>query len=750
MDIKSKIAGGVLAMASCAPCTHAQSAETAAIEADRQDLMEVVVTARKREERLQDVPLTITAVTSDAITAAGIRDIKHLSTMTPGFHFDNAGSRQNSQPRMRGMDINTANPTRQNASFFIDGIYMPGSTQTLDFSEFERVEVIKGPQSALFGRQTFGGAVNFVSKEPSNDPSMDAVASVGSNGLREYSASLAGPLVEDRLFGRIHVRSYDYSGKYRNSVNGDRLGEQQSRSGSAMIAWKPTESLHLDLRYMKQEDDDGAAPLVQLGASQLNCGPFAAGGFRYYCGALPTRATYQLNHVVAANLHGIDRFGYDRDSQMISLRATWQVADHEISLTGSRFEEESRDVADLDITGVPGFGSVNYQDFDDRSLELKIASAGDGPWQYVVGAFWYEGEYAANLYTPNATLSTLAALGSRQPDVADATNRAAFASIGYRFTDHLGASAELRYQKDEVVNIGGQGAARRTLSGTTNAWLPRVIVDYVITDDAMLYGIYSQGNKPKQFNAGIAGRSPAEQAYILSTYGVDVALDEEKLTNYEIGVKSSWLDRTLTVNAALFHMDWDDQVTRRQVFPSATSTTQLDVVANAGSSRVRGLELETRMAVASSLELEGTFAFVDAEFTSFNSVNVQQVFGNPEAAGKESARFPKYQGSLSATYHIDFSSDWSGSLRVDQLYMGRRWTDEVNLAYADAYWRTNLRATLSRGRFSATAYAENLADDDGIESGSRYRDISVPGNQFSFVYGLSEGRKWGLQFRYSL
>ena len=120
MDIKSKIAGGVLAMASLAPCTYAQSAETAAMESDTQDLMEVVVTARKREERLQEVPLTITAVTSDAITAAGIRDIKHLSTMTPGFHFDNAGSRQNSQPRMRGMDINTANPTRQNASFFID------------------------------------------------------------------------------------------------------------------------------------------------------------------------------------------------------------------------------------------------------------------------------------------------------------------------------------------------------------------------------------------------------------------------------------------------------------------------------------------------------------------------------------------------------------------------------------------------------------------------------------------------------
>jgi outer membrane receptor protein involved in Fe transport len=201
--------------------------ETAEIE-------EVIVSARKRDERLQDVPLTITAVTSATIVAGGITNVAQLSNITPGFHYEKDGTRQMSQPRIRGMEINTANPTRQNASFFIDGVYMPGSVQSLDFGEFERVEVIKGPQSALFGRQTFGGAVNFISKAPRNELQADVSATLGSNDLREYSGSISGGLVEDKLFARLHLRSYDYSGKFRNSIDGKRLGQEESLSGSAL------------------------------------------------------------------------------------------------------------------------------------------------------------------------------------------------------------------------------------------------------------------------------------------------------------------------------------------------------------------------------------------------------------------------------------------------------------------------------------------------------------------------------------
>lgn len=726
------------------PEVHAQ----APVDEPALDIAEVIVSARRRDERLQDVPLSITAVTSDTIAAAGIDDIAQLSTMTPGFHFETGGTRQSSQPRIRGMDINTANPTRQNASFYIDGVYLPGSTQGLDFSEFERVEVIKGPQSALFGRQTFGGAVNFVTKQPTNDLALDAAATFGANDLRELSGSAAGALVEDRLFVRAHLRSYEYGGKYRNSVDGERLGQQESLSGSAVVSWRPLDTLRFDLRHSRAEDDDSPPALGMIGASDLNCGPFFTGGLRYYCGALPTNRGYGMNNTIAPNAAGLKKFGFERDSETTSFTATASLARHSVTFTAARFEEHSEQVNDLDFTGLPVAASATLQDFEDTSLELRATSTGDGRLRYLVGVYWYDGQFDERVLGYAADLANVPA--SLQPDSALAENISAFGSLSYAITGRLTASAELRYQQDEVTNIGGQGAARRTLSAKTDAWLPRVILDYKMTDGVMVYVVYSVGNKPQQFNANIAGLSQAQQDHIRDTYGVGIALDEEKLANYELGIKSSWLDRRVTANASLFFMDWQDQVTRRQVFAAPGDLNQINVVDNAGSSEIKGVEFEGRFAVTPAFVLDGSLAYISAEYKSFNSANVQQVFGDAEAAGKEAPRFPKLQGALAATYSFALPGGWDGALRVDELYMGKRWTDEVNLAYAAGFWRTNLRASATRGPFTVAAYVENLTDDDGLEMATRFRDVTVPGNNFSFPFVRSEGRKWGVSLRYSL
>lgn len=746
MSNRAQLVTALFLAGSMAGQTHAQEAAPDATEID---LQEVVVSARKRDERLQDVPLTITAVTSEAINAAGISSVQQLSNMTPGFHFEKDGTRQMSQPRIRGMEINTANPTRQNASFFIDGVYMPGSMQSLDFNEFERVEVIKGPQSALFGRQTFGGAVNFISKMPRNELQADVVATLGSNSLQEFSGSLSGALIEDRVFARLHLRSYDYEGAFRNSLNGERLGEEESLSGSAALTWNVTDDLQLDLRYTRQEDDDGPAALLMVGAADLNCGPFVTGGRRFYCGAIPTGGEPALNTTVAPNSLGIDEFGFDRTAEMLSFKAVYTTDRHNISLIAAKYDEDNLAVTDFDFTPVPAYAAAIFQEFDDRSLELKFASDGTGRLNYVAGVYWYEGSFNERLFAGTADLSVLPP-PTMAPDRAESENIAAFASVSYALTDRLNGSLEVRYQEDEVTNIGGQGAARRTLSAKTDAWLPRAILDYKLNDDVMVYGIYSEGNKPQQFNANIAGLPAAQQEYIAATYGVGIALDEEHLKNYELGLKSTLFDRRVTFNLATFLMKWEDQVTRRQVFPFEGSPTQINVVDNAGSTEIKGVEIESHVKIGHALGLDATFAYINAKYTDFNSANLEQVFGDPQAAGNEAARFPEIQGSLAASYTFDLASEWSATLRVDESFMGKRWTDEVNLAYADSYWRTNLRATFSRGAFAGTVFVENLTDDDGVPMATRYRDITVPGNNFSFPYMRSEGRKWGVTLRYSL
>ncbi len=725
---------------------HAQDAMP---DASASDLQEVVVSARKRDERLQDVPLTITAVTSEAINAAGISSVAQLSNMTPGFHFEKEPSRQQSQARVRGMEVNTANPTRQNASFFIDGVYMPGSVQSLDFSEFERVEVIKGPQSALFGRQTFGGAVNFLPKAPRNELGVDVSAILGSNSLQEFSGSLSGALVEDRLFARVHLRSYDYAGAFHNALSGERLGEEESLSGSASLTWRATDKLQFDLRYTRQEDDDGPPPILMVGAADLNCGPFFPGGRRFYCGAIPTGGEPAINTTVAPNSLGIDEFGFDRTAEMLSLKAVYSTAKHNITFIAAKYDEDNLGVIDLDYTPVAAYATVTEQQFDDRSFELRLASDGTQRLKYVTGVYWYEGSFDERGLTGTADLSVLPPL-TTQPNIGESENIAAFASVSYALTDRLNGSVEVRYQEDEVTNVGGQGAARRTLSAKTDAWLPRAILDYKLTNDVMVYGIYSEGNKPRQFNANIAGLPVAQQEYIATTYGVGIAMDEERLKNYELGLKSTLFDRRMTLNLATFLMKWDDQVTRRQVFPFEGSPTQIDVVDNAGSTEIKGVELESHVRIGPALSLDATFAYINSKYTEFNSANMQQVFGDAQTAGNEAARFPKAQGSLAASYTVDLRSDWSATLRIDESFMDKRWTDEVNLAYADSYWRTNLRATLSKGSFAGTVFVENLTDDDGLPMATRYRDITVPGNNFSFPYSRSEGRKWGVTLRYTL
>ena len=729
-----------------------ESRAQAPVDSEILDLEEIIVTARRRDERLQDVPLAITALTAEKIVAAGIDNVVQLSALTPGFHYETGGTRQVSQARIRGMDTNTTNPTRQIASVYIDGVYLPGSTLGLDFSEFERVEIIKGPQSALFGRQTFGGAVNFVTKRPSNEFGLDGVATVGSNGLRELTGSLSGALVEDKLFARVHARGYEYDGKYRNVVDGKLLGKEETRSGSVVVSWRPLDTLRFDLRYAHAEDDDGPAAIGLIGASELNCGPFVAGGKRFYCGALPKNNAYAQNTTIAPNAPGFTKFGFERDSDTIMFTSVASLARHDLTLTASKYEEHNEAVVDGDVTAKTTFAGASVQDFDDKAVELRITSTGDGRLRYLAGVYWYDGQYDVRSYYDvyaNGDMATAPA--TADPSIALAESISAFGSMSYAITERWTASAELRYQDDKVTNIGGSGAQRRTLSSTADKWLPRLIVDYKPTDDLMVYAVYSEGNKPQQFNAIIAGLPQEQQDYILSEYGVGVALDEETIINYEIGVKSSWLDRRVTANASLFFMDWQDQVTRSQVFPTPIEigTRQLDVVSNAGSTEVKGIELEGQFAVTPKLLLEGSFAYIDAKYVEFNSVNVEQVFGDPETAGKEAPRFPKVQGALAATYSFSLPGGWDGALRVDEMFMGKRWTDEVNLAYADKYWRTNLRVTANRGPFTVTAYVENLTDDDGLEMVSRTRDVTVPGNNFGFMFVRSEGRKVGLTLRYS-
>lgn len=259
--------------------------------ADELALEEIVVTARKREEALQDVPLTVTAVGATKIQELGIRDARELALYVPGFsNIASFGRNSSERPTIRGQSNILGAP---NASYFIDGVYISGSATNTETANLERIEVIKGPQAALYGRATFAGAINYVTKKPSNEFEGNVSATLGEFQQRDLTAYISGPIVDGQLNYYLAATHTEIGGFYDNPLDQrDDLGAEQTDAVTAKFLWTPTEALEMTALFTWLEDDDAPPALGLQGREFNNCQlvdpvlrPRSRG---YFCGeALP-------------------------------------------------------------------------------------------------------------------------------------------------------------------------------------------------------------------------------------------------------------------------------------------------------------------------------------------------------------------------------------------------------------------------------------------------------------------------------
>jgi iron complex outermembrane receptor protein len=282
--IAGVLAGGGLASAQTATAPVADTA-----------LGEVTVTARRREETLLEVPLSISAVSAENIEARGIKDMVALSDYTPGFHFNNENLGRNDRGfttfTFRGMDAGTFLVTRQPAQAFMDGIPIVGGSIP-GLEDVERVEVIKGPQSAYFGRSTFSGAINFITKDPSYEWGARVKADLASYDTKDTSLMVEGPLVAEKAAFRLTGRYYDTGGQYANAAQpGDRLGARNTKSASVTFLIEPVERLRVKVYGGIWRDVDGPGADAITGSAERNCDPLKVGQPTYVCGSVPFRLT---------------------------------------------------------------------------------------------------------------------------------------------------------------------------------------------------------------------------------------------------------------------------------------------------------------------------------------------------------------------------------------------------------------------------------------------------------------------------
>ena len=661
-------------------------AQEAPADTAAEDANVIIVTARKKEETLLDAPLAVTVVGQRELESAGFQDITQITKAAPGAFVEPNGDGQNaaridSTPRFRGVSVISSSRLQQTATVFLDGVYMSSGSQTVGINELQRVEIIKGPQSALFGRNTFAGAINYVTKDPGKEFRLDVSATGATRSEYNFAAGVEGPLISGvsfRLGGNYDTKQ----GHFANAaVPGQHIGDQSqwSINGSLMIEPSDGPLKTLKLRGSYQEVDDGvSASIAHFGTNQHNFGGFAivnrianqadslipqpspAGGrgesvfkgritqppanrigmntapanittfmnkFLSDARLAPTDAVYRFKY----NPTTLDDFGLNLSSLRLSAIGSADLSDNiEFNFLAGYNREQFGFFNDYDATPDDSFMSWAGRDTEDLTLEGRLSAALlDDKLNVVVGASYVKldmEDLAATASTMPSLLGPTFAppyffpdIFNSNPFVTGSETTGFFGSLDYAFTDQISLTLEGRFQKDQYSN-----AAVLTSPGKINSFLPRATLRYQPSNYTTLYATYAKGNLPGGFNSEVGGLSASARAelLVLASDARDI-YGEEQLINYEFGWKQQHPSGIFGFNLAAFYMQRKDEIfSTIQVIkedrPGLVNPTRtVSFISNGASTNIYGLELDATFNISEKFSLQGSFAYIDAKIASF-------------------------------------------------------------------------------------------------------------------------------------
>jgi outer membrane receptor protein involved in Fe transport len=805
------------------------SAQTMAEEnADADPL--IIVTARKKEENLQDVPTSVAVVTSQTITELALDSLEEIANTTPGLFFDESFGRNSSRPVIRGQ----ANLLGESGvAFFIDGIYYTGSLADYDVDTIERIEVVKGPQSALYGRNTYSGAINIISKMPGDTWEGRVAVDVAENDRYEVTAGIRGPLGSGFGLG-LNGRFYDFGGEFENAFDGQKVGKQSSYSLSGVLSFDDGGPFTMSARGYYNRTDDGQPALFAQGAGQNNCffddGALYAGAGRYFCGQLQPG---QINTDFSRQFVDQDLVGLEADVYNVALRADYDFGDGLTltSLTGynSRTETQLTD-GDYSPTGFQtavfarfpagapiGFGPAgpifpfgfvgttvdfsfaNLSKVSDWSQELRLTYESEAV-DLLIGGYYFDQSsdgFSIREVPADAAARAGASFGARLADeqarcaanpscgrvfplfgpavpnprdetLLDIENVAIFGAINWHITPTLNLGIEGRYAEETINQTTfdfDEGQPRPAPfvapQAKFTAFTPRVTLDWQVTPDHLLYGIYAQGQKPGGFNGVLAIQASAgNPAVNVETFA------EEENTTFEIGLKNTFLDGRVVFNLAAFYTDIEGyQLTQNIEAPP----NQVSAIVNAGDAEIWGLEAEL-VGRFGDLTLTANYALADTEFTSgvdeqqgilndladdrlvncstgdqFPGVTgCQSLFGS--IAGQAIPRAPKHRIFTDIGYAtpIGFGGgEWDFFTGANLTYTSSSFAQVHNLIFTGDAVEVDARIGVENDNVRVQLYADNLFDEDAVQQVLRFADGNADFRR-SFVGGLRPGRRVGL------
>ncbi len=659
-------------------------------------LEEVIVTAQKREQDLQVVPIAITVIDAETLRFNNLSSLEEIAERTPNFVMTSVNP---AEPNFyirgigtEGLNSNAAGDA--SVVMFVDGVYVGrAGGSNMDMYDLARIEILRGPQGTLFGKNAVGGLIHLVSARPTEEFDARMQATVGNLNRLDFRGMASGP-ISDSVSGKIAFSSRTRDGFVLNETTGTETHNENVQSVRGALLFKPNEDVDILISADLTQQDEKGKPRTNLCNVPTYAGPRCIG---------INPDPLIVNAVTDGHL--------DRDVWGISAQIDWQTGIGMLtSITAYReaeidFEDAffSNPVSSTQIESI----NRNVEESDQFTQELRLAStAVDNRLNWVVGLYYLKENVKRDemLDQRFGALAPFLAGQASWPQDVTTESIALFAQLDFAITEKLTLTVGGRQTSEEKDVLLG---ARLISGGSPPPWnqdylvsakedwsefTPKIVLDYTVNDDLMFYGSASKGFKSGGFQGTASTPESAETPY-----------DPETAWAYELGGKSEWLENRLRINVALFQIDHKDlQIS--ELIPACCI-----VIGNAADAETKGVEIEFVLAPAPGLEFTGSYSYLKAEFTDFAEG------ATADNTGNTLPRSPKNSWYLGGDYSWSMGNAGSARLHVDWSYQDDIFFEASNTPneVQEAYYMWNARLAFRDpgDNWELTFWGKNLGNE---------------------------------------
>ena len=676
-------------------------------------LEEVVVTARKRAETLQDVPVAVSAFTAKNIEDAGIENASDFLALTPNVTFVSSESAGVNFMTIRGLTQvrNGESPV----AVVIDGVLMtdPGQFDQ-ELFDIQQIEVLKGPQGALYGRNAIGGAINITSKAPSAESDGKVTIGAGNGGLVKVKGAVGGAL-SDKANYRLAASYSDRNGHLVNTFLNEEVDPHEETSFRGRLNWQATDNLDVDLRLSRSEVEGGSLNFV------INA-DFNA--FDFVGDANDTSVDFSANRIGVNErdiTSGSVKLDYDMGFATLTSVTSWDDQEEFYAASAYPYECNPACPVSLDTTPIGQFftnafgGTIPqlvkvFTEVEAVSQELRLTSSDDNALRWIAGLYYLQTDRFRGLPTEIDTgvasqINNQTVFNSNTlfgfADDNDNTAYAAFAQLNYDLNDTMELSAALRYDSDEREQTNVAPAAFTTTRGLTRTekfseLQPKLTFKHEVSDNFNWFVTWSEGFRSGGFNQVGIGAAAAAAGIA----GINDVYEKEVSSNIEAGFKAEFNDGRTKLNGGIFRTDAEDQH-----FFQFIGAINAQLLNNIDEVELQGVELDIQHYATDDLSLYAAIGITDSEIKEYTV--------DPTAVGNEAPYVADSTFNAGFQYTPAVGNGMEGLIRIDYERRGEQFWETSNLTARDSLELVNARLGIRAddGNWSLTAWARNATDE---------------------------------------